>query len=330
MTTVVLDKTGTVTEGRPDVTDVIRTAAVATDDELLRLVASVERSSEHPLAGAIVRHAESRGLALSRSESFAATPGRGATGVVDGRAVAVGNALLMSDWGLDVAPLAADAERLSGEAKTAVFVAVDGQVAGLLAIADPLRSTSRDAVARLLALGLDVVMLTGDNRRTADAVARQAGIPRVVAEVLPDGKVAEVKRLQAEGRVVAMVGDGINDAPALAQADVGIAIGTGTDVAVEAADIALVRGDLHGLGRCHRALAPHHADDAPEPVLGLRLQRDRHSRGGRGAVSRVRPPAQSHPRQRGDGVQFRLGRHQLAAPAALAARAQLPQHEVRA
>ncbi|MEK6612727.1 MAG: heavy metal translocating P-type ATPase [Gemmatimonadota bacterium] len=247
VTTVVLDKTGTVTEGKPDVTDIVRTNAVASDDELLRLVASVERSSEHPLATAIVRHAEARVLALSRAESFAATPGRGATGVVDGRAIAVGNVSFMSDWGIDVAPLAADSERMSGEARTTVFVAVDGQLAGVLAIADPLRPTSRDAVARLLALGLDVVMLTGDNQRTADAVARQAGIPRVVAEVLPDGKVAEVRRLQGEGRVVAMVGDGINDAPALAQADVGVAIGTGTDVAVEAADVALVRGDLHGL-----------------------------------------------------------------------------------
>jgi len=247
VTTVVLDKTGTVTEGKPDVTDIVRTNAVASDDEFLRLVASVERSSEHPLGTAIVRRAESRALALSRAESFVATPGRGATGVVDGRAVAVGNELLMNDWGIDIAPLIADAARVAGEAKTPVFVAVDGALAGLLAIADPLRPTSRSAIARLRAMGLDVVMLTGDNRRTADAVAAQAGIPRVVAKVLPDGKVAEVRRLQGEGRVVAMVGDGINDAPALAQADVGVAIGTGTDVAVEAADIALVRGDLHGL-----------------------------------------------------------------------------------
>jgi len=246
VTTVVLDKTGTVTEGKPGVTDVVRTGLLASDDELLRLVASLERSSEHPLGDAIVRHAESRGLALVKAESFAAVPGHGATGVVDGRAMAVGNAALMADWGIDVAPLASDAQRLSGEAKTPVFVAIDGQLAGLVAIADPLRATSRAAVARLVAMGLDVVMLTGDHTRTAEAIAAQAGIPRVVAEVLPDGKVAEVRRLQAEGRVVAMVGDGINDAPALAQADVGVAIGTGTDVAVEAADIALVRGDLHG------------------------------------------------------------------------------------
>jgi len=247
VTTIVLDKTGTVTEGKPAVTDFVRTAAMASDDELLRLTASLERSSEHPLAGAIVRHAETRALVLSRAESFAAVPGHGATGVVDGHALAVGNAALLADWSIDVSPLAVDAARVTGEAKTPVFIAVDGQLAGLVAVADPLRPTSRDAVARLVAMGLDVVMLTGDHRRTAEAVAAQAGIPRVVAEVLPDGKVAEVQRLQAEGRVVAMVGDGINDAPALAQADVGVAIGTGTDVAVEAADIALVRGDLHGL-----------------------------------------------------------------------------------
>jgi Cu+-exporting ATPase len=247
VTTVVLDKTGTVTEGKPGVTDVVRAPAFASDDELLRLAASLERSSEHPLGDAIVRHAEARGLAVGQAESFAAVPGRGATGVVDGRAIAAGNAALLADWGVDVAPLAAAAARVTGEAKTPVFIAVDGALAGLVAIADPIRATSRAAVERLKAMGLDVVMLTGDHRRTAEAMAAQAGIPRVVAEVLPDGKVAEVQRLQGEGRVVAMVGDGINDAPALAQADVGVAIGTGTDVAVEAADVALVRGDLHGL-----------------------------------------------------------------------------------
>ncbi len=247
ITTVVLDKTGTVTEGKPGVTDIVRTDAAPADDEFLRLVASLERSSEHPLGDAIVRHAEARSLTLSRAESFAAVPGRGATGVVDGRAMAVGNAALLADWGVDVAPLAEAAARVTAEAKTPVFIAIDGALAGLVAIADPIRATSRAAVARLVAMGLDVVMLTGDHRRTAEVIAGQAGILRVVAEVLPDGKVAEVRRLQDEGRVVAMVGDGINDAPALAQADVGVAIGTGTDVAVEAADIALVRGDLHGL-----------------------------------------------------------------------------------
>jgi len=213
VTTVVLDKTGTVTEGKPGVTDVVRVDATLSDDELLRLVASLERSSEHPLGDAIVRYAEARALTLSRAESFAAVPGRGATGVVDGRAMAVGNAALLADWGIDVAPLADDASRVTAEAKTPVFIAIDGALAGFVAIADPIRATSHAAVARLVAMGLDVVMLTGDHRRTAEVIARQAGIPRVVAEVLPDGKVAEVRRLQDEGRVVAMVGDGIKRRP---------------------------------------------------------------------------------------------------------------------
>ena len=246
--TVVLDKTGTVTEGRPTVTDVVLApaaqASVGDETRLLRLAASLERSSEHPLADAIVRHARDRGLALAAPEAFDSVPGRGAAGVVDGAALAVGNAALMADYAVDVAPLRADAERLAGEGKTPVYVAVDGALAGLLAVADPIRATSREAIARLHRMGLEVVMLTGDNRRTAEAIARQAGIDRVVADVLPQGKVAEVRRLQAAGRVVAMVGDGVNDAPALAQADVGMAVGTGTDVAAEAADVVLMRGDL--------------------------------------------------------------------------------------
>ena len=243
--TVVLDKTGTVTEGKPTVTNVVRAADSGhTDDELLRLVASVEKSSEHPLADAIVQYAKGRSLALSDAESFDAVTGRGATGVVDGSALAVGNAALMADYAIDIKPLSTDAERLAGEGKTPMYVAVDGALAGLIAVADPIRETSREAIQRLHAMSLEVVMLTGDNQRTADAIARAAGIDRVVAGVMPDGKVAEIKRLQAEGKVVAMVGDGINDAPALAQADVGMAIGSGTDIAVEAADVVLMRGDL--------------------------------------------------------------------------------------
>ena len=246
--TVVLDKTGTVTEGRPTVTDVVLApaahASVGDETRLLRLAASLESSSEHPLADAIVRHARDRGLALAAPEAFDSVPGRGAAGVVDGAALAVGNEAMMADYALDVAPLRGDAERLAGEGKTPVYVAVDGALAGLLAVADPIRATAREAIARLHRMGLEVVMLTGDNRRTAEAIARQAGIDRVVADVLPQGKVAEVRRLQAEGRVVAMVGDGVNDAPALAQADVGMAVGTGTDVAAEAADVVLMRGDL--------------------------------------------------------------------------------------
>ena len=249
VTTVVLDKTGTVTEGRPAVTDLVPApgAPVDGEDELLRLVASLEASSEHPLADAIVRHARERELALSAAEDFDAVAGRGAVGTVEGRSIAAGNALLLDDHGVSAGPLEPEARRLAEEGKTPVYVAVGGRLAGLLAVADPVRETSRDAVRRLRAMGLEVVMLTGDNRHTADAVARAAGIDRVVAEVLPEGKVAEVERLQAEGKTVAMVGDGINDAPALARADVGIAVGTGTDVAIEAADVTLMRPDLHGV-----------------------------------------------------------------------------------
>lgn len=248
VTTVVLDKTGTLTEGRPTVTDVITAPGSAwSPDSLLRIVAALESSSEHPLADAVVRHARERNLALVSPQEFQSVTGRGAVGVVEGSFLAAGNEKLMADYAVDPAPLAAEAGRLTGEGKTPVWVAVDGQLAGLLAVADPLKATSREAVKRLEKMGLEVVLLTGDNRRTAEAIARQAGIDRVVAGVLPEGKVAEVKRLQDAGKVVAMVGDGINDAPALAQADLGLAIGTGTDIAVEASDVTLMRGDPRGI-----------------------------------------------------------------------------------
>ncbi len=269
--TIVLDKTGTVTAGRPAVTDVAltndwrskassdgaaitATAAAAPSspadsaaiDELLTLVGAVEAMSEHPLADALVQEATRRRLARPVADAFASHTGRGATGVVSGRAVAIGNDALMADYAVDTAPLHHVAEDFAAQGKTAVFVAVDGVLAGVIAVADPIRTSSRGAVAQLRELGLAVVMLTGDNQRTADAVARQVGIERVVAGVLPAGKVAEVERLQRAGHVVAMVGDGINDAPALAKADIGIAMGTGTDIAVDAADVALMRGDLQG------------------------------------------------------------------------------------
>jgi Cu+-exporting ATPase len=199
------------------------------------------------LAEAIVGYAKGRSLALVTADRFEARTGRGAAGRVNGVDVLVGNERLMSESSIDVGELRAEAERLSLDGKTPMYVAVDGELAGVIAVADPIKPSSAEAVARLQRMGLDVVMLTGDNRRTAEAIARRAGITRVVAEVLPEGKVAEVKRLQGEGKVVAMVGDGINDAPALAQADVGIAIGTGTDVAVEASEITLMRGDLRGV-----------------------------------------------------------------------------------
>jgi Cu+-exporting ATPase len=248
VTTVVLDKTGTLTEGRPTVTDVIAApGSTWSPDSLLRIVAALESSSEHPLADAIVRHAREKSLALAAPEEFQSVTGRGAVGVVESSFLAAGNEKLMADYAVDPAPLAEDAGRLTGEGKTPVYVAVDGRLAGLLAVADPLKATSREAVARLKRMGLEVVLLTGDTRRTAEAIAREAGIDRVVAEVLPEGKVAEVQRLQGEGKVVAMVGDGINDAPALAQADLGLAIGTGTDIAVEASDVTLMRGDPRGI-----------------------------------------------------------------------------------
>jgi Cu+-exporting ATPase len=248
VTTVVLDKTGTVTEGRPAVTDVLLAPEPGRSaGDLLRLVASLEASSEHPLAEAIVRHARENGAAPAPVEDFQSVTGRGAVGVVEGAAVAVGNEALLADYAVAIDPLRAEAERLAGEGKTPMFAAVDGRLAGLIAVADPIKPTSRAAIARLRRMGLEVVLLTGDNRRTAEAVAREAGVERVVAGVLPEGKVAEIERLQGEGKVVAMVGDGVNDAPALARADVGIALGGGTDVAAEASDVTLMRGDLEGV-----------------------------------------------------------------------------------
>ncbi|HYN20577.1 MAG TPA: heavy metal translocating P-type ATPase [Thermoanaerobaculia bacterium] len=246
VTHVILDKTGTVTEGRPTVTDiVVPPGAENSAEEVLRLAASLEVSSEHPLADAIVR--EARGLNLAQPEQFQSVTGRGAIGLVEGKALAAGNEKLMADYAVSIEPLQAEAERLTSDGKTPVYVAVDGDLAGLLGVADPIRPSSREAVARLKRMGLEVVLLTGDNPRTAEAIASQAGIGRVVAGVLPEGKVEEVRRLQLAGAVVAMVGDGINDAPALAQADVGIAIGGGTDIAVEASDITLMRSDLSGV-----------------------------------------------------------------------------------
>jgi P-type Cu+ transporter len=246
--TVVLDKTGTITEGKPAVTDVeVAPGARVAGDALVTLVAAVERASEHPVAAAIAAHAAARGAPAAEVQAFQSVPGRGARGTVDGRSVLVGNAAFLEAAGISTAALDGRAAELASAGRTTVFAAVDGALAGLVAVADRIRPTSREAIARLRRMGLDVVMLTGDGHRTADAVAREVGGLRVVAGVLPDGKVAEVERLQAEGRVVAMVGDGINDAPALARAEIGIAMGSGTDVAVEAADVTLMRADLRAV-----------------------------------------------------------------------------------
>jgi Cu+-exporting ATPase len=245
--TIVLDKTGTVTEGRPAVTDVVLADAVLGEDTMLALVGAVERQSEHPLADAIVAAARARAMSLGAAEQFESHTGRGVSGIVDGKAVLAGNARLMADWAIDTSALTPAVDRFASDAKTPVFVAVDGKLAGVLAIADPIKPGAAQAVASLKRLGLNVVLLSGDTERVAAAVARTIGIDRVIAGVLPDGKVAEIKRLQDSKRVVAMVGDGVNDAPALAQADIGIAIGSGTDIAIEASDVTLMRGDLSGV-----------------------------------------------------------------------------------
>jgi Cu+-exporting ATPase len=243
---VVFDKTGTITEGKPSVTDVVPANGLLPDD-LLRLAASAERGSEHPLGEAIVREANDRGLPLAEAQDFNAVPGHGVEALVEGRRLVLGNLRLMEERAFSLNGLAPKVEMLAQEGKTPMLVSVDGQVAGVIAVADTVKPGARGAVEDLHRMGIEVVMLTGDNRRTADAIARQAGIDRVVAEVLPEQKVEQVRALQAEGKTVAMVGDGINDAPALAQADAGIAIGTGTDVAIEASDITLIRGDPRGV-----------------------------------------------------------------------------------
>ncbi len=249
--TLVVDKTGTLTEGHPELVHV--TAAAGFDEaEVVRLAASIERASEHPLAAAIVRGAEKRGVALLSAEDFQSVTGKGVTGMVEGRKIALGNIKLMQDQGTDASGLPAQADTLRAEGQTVMFLGVDGRIAGIIGVADPIKSTTAEAIRLLHEEGVRIVMLTGDNRKTAEAVAAKLNIDEVQAEVLPEQKAAVVKRLQAEGRIVAMAGDGINDAPALAQAHVGIAMGTGTDVAMESAGVTLVKGDLRGIVRARK------------------------------------------------------------------------------
>jgi Cu+-exporting ATPase len=249
--TLVVDKTGTLTEGKPKVTTLVPAEGMD-ERELLRLVASLERASEHPLAAAIVDAAKERGIAVAEAGDFESITGQGVRGMVAGRAVAIGNQRLLESLEVDPGVLAQRAERLRVEGETVMFVAVDGRPAGLVGVADPIKQTTPGALQALRAEGLRIVMLTGDSRTTAEAVARKVGIEEIQAEVLPEHKNEVVRRLREEGAVVAMAGDGINDAPALAQADVGVAMGTGADVAMESAGITLVKGDLEGLVRARR------------------------------------------------------------------------------
>lgn len=241
--TIVFDKTGTITEGKPKVTDILVSGIIA-KDELLQLAASAEKGSEHPLGEAIVKGAEERGLEFKKLDSFNAIPGHGIEVTIDGKDVLLGNRKLMVDRNLSLENLEDDSDKLAGEGKTPMYIAINNKIAGIIAVADTVKENSQRAIEQLHAMGIEVAMITGDNQRTAEAIAKQVGIDRVLAEVLPQDKASEVKKLQEEGKQVAMVGDGINDAPALAQADIGIAIGSGTDVAMESADIVLMKSDL--------------------------------------------------------------------------------------
>jgi Cu+-exporting ATPase len=249
--TLVFDKTGTLTEGRPAL-GAVETVSGQADRELLRLASGLELASEHPLAAAIVRGAEERGVAPARAKSFESRTGSGVVGDVEGRVVALGNSRLLEELGVNAEELKPRAEQLRADGATVLFAAVDGRAAGLLAVADPIKPSTPEAVRDLRKAGLRLVMVTGDSRTTAQAIAGKLGIDEVVAEVRPDEKVDVIRRLQNEGRIVSMAGDGINDAPALAQANVGIAMGTGTDVAMESADVTLVKGDLTGIVRARR------------------------------------------------------------------------------
>jgi Cu+-exporting ATPase len=249
--TLVVDKTGTLTEGKPSLMSVVPVGDF-TEQEVLQFGASLERASEHPLAEAIVRGAENKGLTLSQVNNFNSLTGRGVTGDVDGHQVALGNRKLMQETSIDVKPLVEQADTMREDGQTVMYVGIDGKPAGLIGVADPIKQSTQEALKTLHEEGIKVVMLTGDNRTTAEAVARKLGIDEVKADVLPEQKTEVVKQLQAEGSIVAMAGDGINDAPALAQAHVGIAMGTGTDIAMESAGVTLVKGDLLGIAKARR------------------------------------------------------------------------------
>jgi Cu+-exporting ATPase len=249
--TLIVDKTGTLTEGKPAVVAIVPSSGWS-DAEVLRIAASMERASEHPLAQAIVQAAAGRGIDLAQPQDVDSPFGKGVTATVEGRSAVIGNARFLQQAGADSSSLQAEAEKLRSDGATAVFLAVDGKIAGTIGIADPVKATTPEALAALRSVGVRVIMLTGDNRTTAEAIGRRLGIAEVEADVLPDEKSAVVARLRAEGRIVAMAGDGVNDAPALAAADVGIAMGSGTDVAIESSGVTLVKGDLTGIVRARR------------------------------------------------------------------------------
>jgi Cu+-exporting ATPase len=249
--TLVVDKTGTLTEGKPKLV-AVTVVEGENEEEALKVAATLEKASEHPLAEAIVRGAEEKGIELGQANHFQSVTGKGVTGEVDGRQVALGNLKLLEDLGIDAGDLGQQADRQRAEGQTVMLLSIDGKAVGLIGVADPIKETTPEAIRDLHAEGIKVVMLTGDSRKTAEAVAGKLNIDQVQAEVLPDQKAEVIKKLQAEGRTVAMAGDGINDAPALAQAQVGIAMGTGTDVAMESAGVTLVKGDLRGIVRARR------------------------------------------------------------------------------
>jgi P-type Cu+ transporter len=312
--TLVVDKTGTLTEGKPKLVSVVPFGEV-TETDLLRLAASLERGSEHPLAAAIVKGTEERAVPLAAAEKFQSITGKGVRGSVDGRTVALGNRALMADLAIELGLLAEKAEALRADGQTVMFVSINGKAAGIVGVADPIKSTTLEAIRSLHEEGIRIVMLTGDSKTTAAAVAGKLAIDDVVAEVLPDQKADIVKRLQSEGRFVAMAGDGINDAPALAQAQVGIAMGTGTDVAMESAGVTLVKGDLRGIVRARAAQPRHNGKHQTEPVLRLHLQRRRRTDCRRRALPVFRAAAFTHYRGGRDELQFRIRRRQRATAA---------------
>jgi Cu+-exporting ATPase len=312
--TLIVDKTGTLTEGKPAFDRAVPTDGF-TADEVLRIAASLDQGSEHPLADAIVQAARAKGLALAKVEEFESSTGIGVRGRVEGRRVALGNTALMQQLGVAVDPLVAQAEALRAEGASVMHLAVDGRLAGLLAVSDPVKASTAEALAALHAAGLRVVMATGDGLTTARAVAKRLGIDEVHGEVKPADKLALVQKLQREGRVVAMAGDGINDAPALAQADVGVAMGTGTDVAMNSAPVTLVKGDLRGHRAGAAAVAGDHRQHEAEPRLRVHLQRARRAAGRRAVVPVHRLAAVADDRGAGHEPELGIGDRQRAAAA---------------